>query len=72
MFRYYSDNPIADFNRWDEENTDWLNSRPRCYYCEEPIQTDACYVVNGHKYCLDCSEAVAEAVLPQLIEATMT
>ena len=72
MFRYYSDNPIADFNRWDKENTDWRNSRPRCYYCEEPIQTDACYVVNGHKYCLDCSEAAAEAVLPQLMEATMT
>lgn len=72
MATYYSDDPNADFDRYDRDQQKWLNSRPRCYYCEEPIQTDACYVVNGHKYCLDCSEAAAEAVLPHLMEATMT
>lgn len=71
MSRYYSDDPIADFERWDLDQQKLLDSRPRCYYCEEPIQTDACYEVNGHKYCLDCSEAAAEAVLPQLIGVTM-
>ena len=56
MSRYYSDDPIADFERWDLDQQKLL---------------DACYEVNGHKYCLDCSEAAAEAVLPQLIGVTM-
>lgn len=72
MPMYYTDDPIADFDRYDRDQQKWLDSRPRCYYCEEPILTDACYVVNGHRYCLDCSEAAAEAVLPQLMEATIT
>lgn len=71
MPRYYSDDPNADFDRYDRDQQKWLDSRPRCYYCEEPIQTDACYCVAGHKYCLDCAEAAAEAALPSLMGVTM-
>lgn len=71
MFRYYSADPIADFNRWDKKNTDWLNSRPRCYACGEAIQTDICYGVDGHKYCLDCAEEAAAAVIDRFLESTI-
>lgn len=67
----WTDDPVADFDRYDREGQQWLDSRPKCYYCGDPIRTDACYAVNGHKYCLDCSEAAAEAVLPQLLGVTM-
>ncbi len=68
---YYSDDPLEDFDRYDREQQRWLDSRPRCYYCGDPIQTDACYCVDGHKYCMDCSEAAATAALPQFLGVTM-
>ena len=71
MSQYYSANPIADFNRKDRDDQKWLDSRPKCYYCGDPIQTDACYCVACHKYCLDCAEAAAEAALPSLMGVTM-
>lgn len=73
MSRYYSTDPIADFNRKDRDDQKWLDSRPRCYYCGEPIQEDVCYMVNGHKYHTDwdeCKDAAAEAILPQLLQST--
>lgn len=66
MFRYYSANPIADFNRWDKENTDWLNSRPRCYACGEAITSDFAYRWDDAWYCKACKDDLAENILQEI------
>ena len=56
------------FCRHDAEQKARLDSRPVCYACGEPIRDDLCYGFNGHKYCLECRETVANAVLIELLE----
>lgn len=57
-----------DFCRHDAAHEKWLNSRPVCHSCGEPIRDALCYGFNGHKYCLECKETVANAVLIELLE----
>lgn len=52
----YTDNPLADFEAWDAERAKWLERRPKCADCGEPIQDDHYYQINGGpvcQYCLD-------------------
>lgn len=49
-----SGDPIADFERRDREQQRWLNRRPRCSCCDEPIQDEKCYEINDELLCLDC------------------
>lgn len=51
---FRTDDPAADFDRWDAEQTAWLAKRPVCCYCGEPIKDDFCYEINGEYYCEDC------------------
>lgn len=50
----WTDNPLADFNRHDAEQQEWLESRPKCSCCEEPIQDDYLYEIDGEYICEDC------------------
>ena len=50
----YSDDPIADFDRHDAEQNKQLARLPVCAYCDEPIQDEFCYEINGEYYCEDC------------------
>lgn len=50
----FTDDPIADFNQHDAEQQEWLESRPKCSYCEEPIQDDYCYEIDGEYVCEEC------------------
>lgn len=68
MSQYYSANPIADFNRWDKENTDWLNSRPRCYACGEAITSDFAYRWDDAWYCKTCKDDLAENILQEIYQ----
>ena len=49
-----TDDPIADFNKWDAEQERHLNSLPLCDKCQEPIQDEICYEVCGDILCEDC------------------
>ncbi len=71
MSRYYSADPIADFNRYDREQQERLDKLPRCYACGEPIQEGTCYGWHGHKYHLDCKDEAADDILPEFLEATI-
>lgn len=51
-----TDDPIRDFDRWDEEQSRWLESRPECADCGEPIQEDHCFEYNGEYICPRCNE----------------
>ena len=49
-----TDNPFHDFYVHDAEETEWLNSRPVCDECGEPIQDDFGYRYEGNLLCADC------------------
>ena len=53
---WYSDNPVADFERWDRDREKKLIHLPRCSCCDEPIQDDFCYEINGELICENCME----------------
>lgn len=51
---YYSDNPIADYDRHCASQSAWLNKRPVCVSCNEHIQEDHAYEIEGEIYCEGC------------------
>lgn len=52
--RHYSDDPIADFMRHDAEMAEELKRRPVCVECDEPIQGEYCFEINGELICKNC------------------
>ena len=53
----YSDNPLADFNAWDMEQTRQLARLPVCADCGEPIQQEDAIFINGDWLCDDCLDS---------------
>lgn len=51
-----SDNPLADFMAREAEQESWLAERPVCADCDEPIQDDHCFEINGEYICPRCME----------------
>ena len=49
-----TDDPLADFDRWDAEQTAKLAQHPICAECDEPIQDDYYYEINGECVCPEC------------------
>ncbi len=49
-----TDNPFRDFWLKDMRDSEWLDSRPVCDQCEEPIQDDYYWLINGEKFCERC------------------
>lgn len=52
MFR--TNDPIADFERWDAEQEEALAKLPICSYCGEKIQKEHLYCINDEIICEDC------------------
>ena len=50
----WTDDPIADFNRYEAEQQKLLEKLPICYECGEPIQTEDCYEINDELICPKC------------------
>lgn len=53
---YRTDNPIADFNRYQAEQEKQLTKCSICAECEEYIQDDYYYEINGDILCCDCMD----------------
>ncbi len=51
---YYTDDPAADYLRYDAEQQAELDKLPKCAYCDEPIMTDECYEINDELICEEC------------------
>lgn len=51
---YRTGDPISDFNRWDAEQAAELKKLPKCTECDEPIQDDCYYEINGECVCPAC------------------
>lgn len=49
-----TDDPIADFDRYDREQAAWLESRPVCDNCREHIQDDTAVRIAGRLFCEKC------------------
>jgi formylmethanofuran dehydrogenase subunit E len=62
---HYSDNPLADFDAWDAEQNKWLERRPVCADCENHIQDETAFYINGEWICRDCLSAYEQEVLPE-------
>ena len=65
---FYSDDPIMDFCRHDAAQQDELNRLPRCSECDEPIQSETCYEINGELICEECLENNHKKWVEDLIE----
>ncbi len=50
----YTDDPAADFARRDEEDAEWLESRPVCDFCGEAITDDYYYEIGEDIICKAC------------------
>lgn len=54
---YVPDNYDA-FEAYQASVDNWLDSRPVCIECGEPIQDDFLYDINGDIYCEECMKDV--------------
>lgn len=53
---YRTDDPLADFDRWDAEQQAALDKLPKCAECGEPIQSEKCFDLGNGVICEDCLE----------------
>lgn len=58
-----TDDPHADFDRWDDERQAELDKLPVCCVCDEPIQLqdDAVYM-DGKWYCDECLDGMRKSI----------
>lgn len=52
----WSDNPIADAERYFDKQEEALEQLPRCSECHEPIQQDTAVCINDEYICDQCLE----------------
>lgn len=64
----YSDDPIADFLKWDEEQERRLERYPRCIECGNRITDDCCYLINGDYICEDCMNGNYRVFVDDIID----
>lgn len=51
---YRTDDPIADYERYEADQEAKLDKLPKCDICGEPIQEDYLYCIYGDIFCEDC------------------
>ena len=51
---YYSGDPVRDAERYFADQDRELERRPVCSYCEEHIQEEYFYLINGDAFCECC------------------
>lgn len=56
MSFYRTDDPAADFDRLDRQQSKWLASLPVCGNCGKPIQDEHYYLISGENICPDCMD----------------
>ena len=62
---FYSDDPLADFDAWDKHQNKQLERLPVCMDCEQHIQDETAYYINGEWICEDCMDSYRRTVLPE-------
>lgn len=62
---FFTDDPIADHYRWEDEQQKIIDRLPECADCENPIQDETAYYINGEWICESCMDAYRREVLPE-------
>lgn len=62
MCMFYTDDPVADYRRYDAEQQEWLDCLPRCADCKKPIQDEFAYHRHGEWICDECMEGYRQLV----------
>lgn len=62
---YYSDDPIADFDAYDEDLNSFLARLPVCVDCEQPIQDETAFYIESEWHCERCMDEYRREVLPE-------
>lgn len=62
---YWTDDPLMDFHRYDAEQNRRLQQLPVCADCEEHIQDERAYYINGEWICKNCMDSYLREVLPE-------
>lgn len=53
---YYTSNPVADAERYEADQEEAIKKYPVCCCCQEHIQDDYCYRIDGEFYCPSCMD----------------
>ena len=59
---------LDNYDLWEEHDrkqTEWVERRPRCADCENPIQDEFAYYINGEWICDECLSSYRREVLPE-------
>lgn len=64
---YYTDDPVADFDKWDAEREKWREQLPCCEECGEHIQQEDAVLLDGKWYC-DCCLKEARTEIEEYVE----
>ena len=54
MSIYRTDDPIADYDRYLDEQDRQIAKLPVCIYCDHPIRDEKYYDINGECMCQSC------------------
>lgn len=57
---FTTDNPIADYDRYDRERTKWLERKPKCEECGHHIQQETAVRIGDKWYCDECLDNLRE------------
>lgn len=58
----WTDDPLADFERYDAEQERRLARLPLCSVCGEHIQDEEAYFIGGRWICEDCIDSFKQPV----------
>lgn len=64
----WTDDPVADYDRYDAEQARDMCKLPVCSDCGEPVQDDHYYLINDEVICPDCMEAGYRREIEDYIE----
>ncbi len=53
---FRSDDPNADFDRWDDYQNKMIDELPTCDHCGYKIRTERYCDMYGYKVCMECLE----------------
>lgn len=68
----FTDNPIADWDRYCAEQGKEMEKLPKCEYCGEQIQQDKAVYINGFWFCEDCEQAAWEEIRDEYLKDVTT
>ena len=62
---FFTEDPVSDFERFDAEQERRLEQLPVCADCEEHIQDEEAYYINGEWICERCIDSYRREVFPE-------